>query len=114
MGGGVPELVEKRAREVLGDLARRDVDLFLTRLRRWWADLEEAFSEFRMEVEAIEPAGGGRFLTTQRFLGQFRATGLPFDGPWAAVVTIRDGRIVHAIGYVSKGRALRALAGSGT
>ena len=41
MGGGVPEGVERRAREVLDGLPGRDVDLFLVRLRRWWHDLAE-------------------------------------------------------------------------
>jgi len=41
MGGGVPEGVEGRAREVLDGLPGRDVDLFVVRLRRWWHDLAE-------------------------------------------------------------------------
>jgi len=78
-------------------------------LRRWWSDLEEAFSDFAMEVEEITPFDDERVLTVQRFVGRFRATGIPFDGPWASVITVRAGRIVHAVGYLTKGRALRAL-----
>ena len=44
MGGGVPEGVEGRAREVLDGLPGRDVDLFVVRLRRWWHDLAEGLS----------------------------------------------------------------------
>ena len=78
-------------------------------LRRWWSDLAEAFSDFAMEVEEIAPLDEARFLTVQRFVGHFRATGIPFDEPWASVITVRAGRIVHAVGYLTKGRALRAF-----
>ena len=78
-------------------------------LRRWWDDLAEAFSDFEMQVEEITPVDDERFLTTQRFLGHFRKTGILFDAPWASVVTVRGGRISRAVGYLSKRRALRAL-----
>ena len=78
-------------------------------LHRWWNDLEEAFSEFRLEVEEVAPIDAERVLTTQRFVGRFRTTDIPFDGAWASVLTVRDGRIVQAVGYLSKRRAMRAL-----
>ena len=80
-------------------------------LHRWWNDLEEAFSEFAMIVDEIEPIDDERVLTSQRFVGRFRETGIPLDGPWSSVLTIRDGKIVHAIGYFTKESARRALAG---
>jgi ketosteroid isomerase-like protein len=78
-------------------------------LRRWWDDLAEAFSDFAMEVEEITPLDEERFLTVQRFVGHFRVTGIPFDERWASVITVRAGRIIGAVGYLSKGRALRAF-----
>ena len=80
-------------------------------LRRWWGDLAEAFADFTMEVEEITPLDGERFLTVQRFVGHFRATGIPIDAQWASVVTVRAGRIVQAVGYLTKGRALSEIAG---
>ena len=50
-----------------------------------------------------------RVLALPRVRGRFRATGLDFDGPWAAVITVREGRIAHAAGYATKPQALRAL-----
>jgi ketosteroid isomerase-like protein len=82
-------------------------------LRRWWHDLDEAFSDFALQVEEIERVDDARVLTAQRFVGTFRTTGIPFDAPWAAVITVRDGRILRAVGYVSKRRALRALEAEG-
>jgi ketosteroid isomerase-like protein len=78
-------------------------------LRRWWNDLEEAFSDFAMQVEEITPVDGERFLTEQRFIGHFRQTGIRFDAPWASVVTVKEGCITRAVGYVSKRRALKAV-----
>ncbi len=78
-------------------------------LRRWWSDLEEAFSDFTMEAEEITPLDKERFLTTQRFVGRFRHSQIPLDAPWASVLTVRDGRITRAVGYLSKKQALREL-----
>jgi ketosteroid isomerase-like protein len=77
-------------------------------LRRWWDDLAEAFGEFALEVQDVLELDGERVLTTQRFVGRFRTTDLPFDGPWASILTIRDGRVVRAQGYLTKRRAMRA------
>jgi ketosteroid isomerase-like protein len=79
-------------------------------LRRWWRDLEEACSDLTLEFEEITPIDEERVLTAQRWAGTFRATGLPCDGAWASIMTVRDGRIVRAVGYLTKRRALRALA----
>ena len=78
-------------------------------LHRWWSDLAEAFSDFAMQVEEIIPVDDERVLTVQRFIGPFRTTGIPFDAPWASVVTVKGGRITRAVGYLSKHRALAAL-----
>jgi ketosteroid isomerase-like protein len=77
-------------------------------LRQWWHDLAEAFSDFRMEMDEITPLDEQRALTVQRFIGRFRTTEIPLDAEWASVVTVKDGRIVHAIGYLTKELALRA------
>jgi ketosteroid isomerase-like protein len=78
-------------------------------LRQWWHDLDEAFSDFAMQVEEITPIDGERFLTEQRFMGHFRQTGIQWDAPWASVVTVEGRRIKSAVGYLSKRRALKAL-----
>jgi ketosteroid isomerase-like protein len=77
-------------------------------LRRWWEDLAEAFGDFRIVLEERLEVDEERVLTTQRFVGHFRATGLPFDGRWASILWIRDGKVVRAQGHLSKRRAMRA------
>jgi ketosteroid isomerase-like protein len=66
-----------------------------------------------MEIEEITPLDEERVLTVQRFVGQFRVTGIPNDADWASVITVKAGRIVHAIGYFTKEQALRASSGTG-
>jgi ketosteroid isomerase-like protein len=68
-----------------------------------------ARSDFAMEVEEITPLDEQRFLTVQRFVGHFRVTEIPIDARWASVITVRAGRIVQAVGYLTKRRALRAF-----
>jgi ketosteroid isomerase-like protein len=35
--------------------------------------------------------------------------GIPFDGQWASVITVRAGRITRVVGYLTNARAVRAL-----
>ena len=77
-------------------------------LRRWREDLAEAFGDFRIVVEDVLEVDEQRVLTTQRFVGRFRATEIPFDGRWASILWVRDGKIVRAQGHLSKRRAMRA------
>ncbi|HEV3379147.1 MAG TPA: hypothetical protein VG126_17870 [Thermoleophilaceae bacterium] len=37
-----------------------------------------------------------------------RATEIPFDGRWASILWIRDGKVVRAQGHMSRRRAMRA------
>jgi ketosteroid isomerase-like protein len=77
-------------------------------LRRWWDDLAEAFGDFRIVLEERMELDDERVLTTQRFVGHFRLTDIQFDGRWAAIVWVRDGKVVRGQGHLSKRRALRA------
>lgn len=77
---------------------------------RWWEDLAEAFDDFDLDLLTVRELDDGRVLTTQRFVGRFRETGIPVpeDTAWGSIQTVRDGRVVHAQGYLTAARALRA------
>jgi ketosteroid isomerase-like protein len=77
-------------------------------LRRWWEDLAEAFDDFGLELDEVIEIDEERVLTTQRFVGHFRSTDIEFDGPWASILWVREGKIVRAQGHLSKRRAMRA------
>jgi ketosteroid isomerase-like protein len=77
-------------------------------VRKWWDDIAEAVSDLVLDFEEITALDHERVLTAQRFVGHFRTTGIPVDVTWASVITVRSGRIVHAIGYLTKNQALEA------
>jgi ketosteroid isomerase-like protein len=77
-------------------------------VHRWWADVAEAFEDVRFDLQHIEPVDEDRCLTIQELVGRFRHTGIEVSGAWAAIVSVRDGKILSAIGYASPRRARRA------
>ena len=77
-------------------------------VRQWWADVADAFEDVRFELESNEAIDESRCLITPRVVGRFRLTGIDVDASWGAIVTVRDGRILSAIGYASPRRARRA------
>jgi len=77
-------------------------------LRRWWADFAEVLEDVRLELKEIVYVDDERVVTTQHVVGRFRLTGIEVDGPFGAVVTVSDGKILSAIGYASPGRAKKA------
>ena len=126
--GKVPEVMlqwaaSMRRGEVAAELWHEDAEVVTAKgwvveatyqgregVRRWWDELHEAFSDLHLQVDEIEPLAGDRFVTVQRLVGRFRTTGIPTDAPWASVVTVKDGLIYHAEGYLSKRQALEAEA----
>jgi ketosteroid isomerase-like protein len=81
-------------------------------MQHWWDELAEAFSEFRLVLESAEAVDDERVLTTQRAIGRFRATGIAGDMPWAGILTVREGLLIHAIGFFTESQA-RDAAGLG-
>jgi ketosteroid isomerase-like protein len=77
-------------------------------LKQWWSDVADAFEEVHFELRDIEAIDEQRCLTVQRLVGKFRTTGIEVDGGWAAIVTVRDGKILSAVGYATPRRARRA------
>lgn len=77
-------------------------------LQQWWDDIVEAFQDIRLELAEIIPVDEERVLTSQRTRGRFRATGIEVDQAWFSIVTVRDGQIVQADGYLSRHEAMSA------
>jgi ketosteroid isomerase-like protein len=77
-------------------------------LRQWWADFAEAFEDVHLELKEAIDMGDGRVVTAQHLVGRFRLTGIEVDGPFGSIVTVRDAKILSAIGYSSPGRAKKA------
>ena len=78
-------------------------------MESWWGDLAEAFESLRLELIDCAPLDDERVLAENRSTGRFRGTGIPLDFPWASVFTVRDGKVVRAVGYFSRSEALEAV-----
>ena len=77
-------------------------------LRRWWQDFTEALTDIHHEVLDSTALDAERVLTEIRSQGHFRQTGLPIDLRWASIFSLRNGKVVHAAGYLSPREALKA------
>jgi ketosteroid isomerase-like protein len=77
-------------------------------VRRWWDDVSDAFDAVHFELLDVEPIDDLRCLTVQRLVGNFRLTGIEVRGAWGAIVSVREGKILSAIGYATPRRARRA------
>jgi ketosteroid isomerase-like protein len=77
-------------------------------VQRWWEQVGDAFAELQWELQSIEPIDDHRCLTVQRLYGRFRHTGIETDFAWGSIVSVRDGKILSAVGYPSPRRARRA------
>jgi len=75
---------------------------------RWSKDVADAFQEFQWELQSLEPLDDRRCLTIQRISGRFRHTGIELDFTWGAIITVRDDKVLSAVGYASPRRARRA------
>jgi ketosteroid isomerase-like protein len=73
-------------------------------------DVFDVIDEPRVVLdEIIDAEDGETIVTVQRALGRARHTRLKVDFPWAAVWTVRGGKVVRAQGYASKAEALEAV-----
>jgi hypothetical protein len=61
-------------------------------------------------VEIIEAADGETIVSVQRTRGCTRHMQVKANVQWAAVFTIRDGKVLRAHGYMSQAEALEAAA----
>jgi ketosteroid isomerase-like protein len=78
-------------------------------VRQWGVEIWEVFDGLHNELEELIEAGDGdTVVSVQRTQARMRHTGLEADFLWAVVWTIQDGRVLRAIGYMSREEALEA------
>ena len=78
-------------------------------IRQWREDVFDVFDDPHVEAEEMLDAGDGeRIVMVLRLQGIAKHTRIEVDAPWAAVCRVRDGKLVHAQGYVSRHEALEA------
>ena len=77
-------------------------------LRQWWSEFADVIEDAHLDLKEVIRVDDERMVCTVHVVGRFRATEIPVDGPFGAVVTVRDGKILSAIGHASPGRAKKA------
>lgn len=78
-------------------------------IRQWRADVFDVIDDVNVEAEKLFDVGDGETVVMfLRLRGVAIYTRIPIDETWAAVWTIRVGKVVHAQGYISRREALEA------
>ena len=77
-------------------------------LVHWRDDLCEVIENLHFDVREVIELDDGRVLSIQRATGRAVHTGIEMDVLWASVLTLRNGKIVHAQGYWTPEQAREA------
>jgi len=79
-------------------------------VRRWRDQVFDIFDNVQVEPEEIVDVNGDgeTVLMLLRALGTASYTGIKVDYEWAAIWTIRDGKLLRAQGYLNRADALEA------
>lgn len=78
-------------------------------VRQWRTDAFDVIDELEVETEKLIDVGDGETVVMLlRLRGVASHTRIPIDETWAAVWTIRNGKLLHAQGYISRRDAMRA------
>lgn len=79
-------------------------------VREWFHDVTDGLAGDLRVFDLVElvDAGDGRVVGIQRISGRAWHTGLDLGGTWGAVMTVRDGLIVSAVGHRRPRDAKRA------
>jgi ketosteroid isomerase-like protein len=78
-------------------------------VRQLWQDYRTQLAYFEIEAQELRDVGDDRVV----FLGRFRwrglASGIESESPVGMVITVRDGKIIQSIDYLSYEEALKAV-----
>jgi uncharacterized protein len=78
-------------------------------VRQWRTDAFDVIDELEVETEKLIDVGDGETVVMLlRLRGLASHTRIPIDETWAAVWTIRNGKLLRAQGYISRRAAMRA------
>ncbi len=77
-------------------------------VRKWREAGFDVIDELRVEIDELIDAGDGETVVNLlRLRGVGAHTRIPIDETWAAVCTVRGGKLVRAEGFISRREALR-------
>ena len=77
-------------------------------IRRFFADIEDAGPDFRLDLERLEAVHGERVLAFVRIAVHARASGLPLPAETGNVYEFKEGKIRRIQIFLDRGKALEA------
>jgi ketosteroid isomerase-like protein len=77
-------------------------------IRRFFADVEDAGPDFRLELERLQDLGGQRVLAFVRVTSHGRASGLPTHAETGNVYEFEEGKIKRIRIFLDREEALQA------
>jgi ketosteroid isomerase-like protein len=77
-------------------------------VRRYVADIDDAFEDWHPEDQRLVEAGPDRLVFLYRMVGTGRGSGVPIDAPLAIVWTLRDGKLLLGEVFLDQAEALAA------
>jgi ketosteroid isomerase-like protein len=77
-------------------------------VRRWWAQLLDAFPDFHVEILEVRDLGD-RMVLTLRLRGHGAGSDTPIDATHWQVTQLRDGKVIRWRVYTSESEALEAV-----
>jgi ketosteroid isomerase-like protein len=78
-------------------------------IRRFFADIEDAGPDFRLDLERLQGVGGERVLAFLRVTVHGRTSGLPTPAETGNVYEFEEGKIRRIQIFLDRGEALEAV-----
>lgn len=78
-------------------------------IRRLWRFYRTGLEHFEIEAQELRDVGDDRVVFLGRFWWRGLASGIESESPFGAVITVRDGKMIQSIDYLSHQEALEAV-----
>jgi ketosteroid isomerase-like protein len=77
-------------------------------LEAYWADMNEAWEDWQIEVVQLHERGAGEVVAIMRLVGTGKASGAPVDRTIGIRYRLRDGKLWRMLSYLDPAEALEA------
>jgi ketosteroid isomerase-like protein len=78
-------------------------------MRRFWRDYRTELAHMEVEAQELRDVGDDQVVLLARFRWRGLASGIQSESPLGMVITVRDGKFIHSIDYLSHQEALEAV-----
>ena len=78
-------------------------------MRRFWRDYRTELAHMEVDAQELRDVGDDRVMLLARFRWRGLASGIESESPLGMVITVRDGKFIHSVDYLSHQEALEAV-----